>query len=166
MCAKLKAAFLKANRKYAIAYDTVCQSNNENLDSALNSHSQEEADTLTILHSLDVTKRDPFLQHYIVCSDIGVFLLLFHNYPLLCARTVFPTGRGDNKRDIDIGQAFEMLGPEKFYLHFTPSRVVTKQVNSMGIQKHLVGIHSCHRLNNSCKRLQTSEKLKVFQMMM
>ena len=39
--------------------------------------------------------------------------LLLHTYPLLCAKTVFTAGRGDNKRDLDIGQAYEMLGSEK-----------------------------------------------------
>lgn len=55
-------------------------------------HNHEEADTLMILHSIDVAKRNPF-QELTVCSpDTDVFLLLIYYQRSLCNQTVFKTG--------------------------------------------------------------------------
>ena len=55
-----------------------------NFNDDLKNHTHEEADTLMILHAVDVTKRDPFTQLFISCSDTDVFLLLIHYYDELC----------------------------------------------------------------------------------
>ena len=44
------------------------------LDQDLSDHNNEEADTLIILHALDVTKRDPFSDLVVYCSDADVLL--------------------------------------------------------------------------------------------
>ena len=54
---------------------------------------QEEADTLLILHGIDVVENEPF-QELIVCSpDTDIFFLLVSFYKSLCARTIFRTGK-------------------------------------------------------------------------
>ena len=39
----------------------------------LRTHSHEEADTLIILHAIDVAKENPFTKLYTSCSDTDVF---------------------------------------------------------------------------------------------
>ena len=57
-----------------------------------------------------------------------------------------------------------VLKSTMLYLGFTTSWVVTKQANSIS-QKHLVGRHSYLLQNKFYQRLQTSGKVKAFQMM-
>ena len=71
-------------------------------------HNQEEADTGIILHALDVTKRNPFTDLVISCSDTDVLLLLLHYFDDLCTSTVFRT----LKHDIELGEVHEHLGRE------------------------------------------------------
>ena len=42
-----------------------------------------------------------------------MFLLLVHYFPYLPGLTSFVTGKGSNKRSVDIGRACEALGPDK-----------------------------------------------------
>ena len=107
---KLKLALDETEINYVIVYDTTCETNIPNLDRSKLSHSHEEADTLLVLHCLDVAKRNPFQETYVLCSDTDVLLLLLSYYEELCAKTVF---KGNDSRDIDIGKAFESLGPDK-----------------------------------------------------
>ena len=100
----------KTEIDYFIVFDTTCVTNITDLNNDLTSHSHEEADTLIVLHCLNVAKRDPFREVYVLCSDTDVLLLLMNYYEELCAKTVF---KGNNSRDIDIGKAFEGLGQDK-----------------------------------------------------
>ena len=53
-------------------------------------HLHEEADTLTVLQSIDVAKSKPFCQLYVACSDqTDVLLLLLYFYPQICNNTIF-----------------------------------------------------------------------------
>ena len=72
-------------------------------------HSHEEADTLIVLHSIEVAKRNPFCQLYVACSDTDVLLLLLYFYPQICNNTAFHA----TTRDIDVGCAYNALGNEK-----------------------------------------------------
>ena len=69
-------------------------------------HNQEEADTIIILHSNDVARKDRSTKLTIVSPDADVFLLLIYFYPNLCTSTIFRTGKKDKARDIDIGCCF------------------------------------------------------------
>ena len=71
-------------------WDTVCKSNIGLIDQYLSNHMHEEADTLIILHALEVSRRNPFQGLFIIFSDTDVFLLLLHFYQSLCAQTIFP----------------------------------------------------------------------------
>ena len=75
----------------------------------LRTHSHEEADTLIILHAIDVAKKNPFTQLHLSCSDTDVFLLLLNYYQLICNSTIFRT----KTRDIDVGSTYNNLGEEK-----------------------------------------------------
>ena len=72
-------------------------------------HSHEEADTLIVLHSIEVAKRNPFCKLYVACSDTDVLLLLLYFYPQICNNTVFRA----TTREIDVGCAYNALGNEK-----------------------------------------------------
>lgn len=68
---------------------------NVNIPDSLLTHSQEEADTLLILHAVSV----PHEAEVVVSSpDTDVLLLLVHMYPHLPVSTVFLTGKGKLKR--------------------------------------------------------------------
>ena len=56
----------------------------------LDNNNHEEADTLLVLHSLDVAQQDPFQKPEVVSPDTDVFLLLTFNLP---EKIKFVTGR-------------------------------------------------------------------------
>ena len=68
--------------------------------------SQEEADTLLILHAVGVAHE---AQLVVSSPDTDVLLLLVHKYPYLPVSTVFLTGRGEMKRNISVGN-IQQLG--------------------------------------------------------
>ena len=70
---KLIHEFLHQNKQFVVVYDNKCETNISNFDHNLCVHCHEEADTLTVLHEIDVAKRDPFQELYIDCCDTDVF---------------------------------------------------------------------------------------------
>ena len=83
-------------------YDTKCESNLPNFDVMLLSHNQEEADTLIVLHGIDVAKRNPFDELVVSSPDTDVLLLFIYFYKDLCNQTRFLTGRAKNIQEIDV----------------------------------------------------------------
>ena len=79
----------------------------------LDNNNHEEADTLLVLRSLDVARQDPFRKLEVVSPDTVVFLLLTHYFPNLPQQTKFVTGRGNDRRSIDVAETYEALGPDK-----------------------------------------------------
>ena len=75
----------------------------------LNGHNHEEADTLMILHAIDVAECDPFRKLIVSSPDKDVFLLLIHFHQDLSSDTHFLTGIGDNRRLISISKAQQSL---------------------------------------------------------
>ena len=69
-----------------------------------------EADTSIVLHCFQIAKIDPFREVVIVCSDTDVLLMLLYHYQTLCTQTIMRVGRGDHKRDTNIGKPFEAAG--------------------------------------------------------
>ena len=59
-------------------------------------HGHEEADTLLVLHTIDVAKQDLFAECYVFSPDTDVFLLLIHFCESLPLATQFRTGRGSD----------------------------------------------------------------------
>ena len=92
-----------------VVCDNKCESDISNFDNNLRVHCHEEADTLIVLHGIDVAKRDPFQELYIDSCDTDVFLLLLYYFEKLCTRTVF---NGKNNC-VDIGMLYEVLHKEK-----------------------------------------------------
>ena len=82
-------------------------------DYGLQGHNHEEADTLIILHCFQIAKIDSFREVFIVCSDTDVLLMLLYHYQTLCTQAIMHVGRGDYKRDINIGKSLEALGDAK-----------------------------------------------------
>ena len=78
----------------------------------LDNNNHEEAGTLLVLHSLDVARQDPFRKLEVVSPDTDVSLLLTRHFPNLPQQTKFVTGRGNDRRSIDIAEAYEALGPD------------------------------------------------------
>lgn len=101
------------NKSYAVSFDTITVSNISNIGSHLNNNEHEEADTLMILHAIDVACINPFRVLHVFSPDTDVFILLIHYYTQLPTVTIFETGRGSMKRKISIGAAFEVMGPNK-----------------------------------------------------
>ena len=76
-------------------------------------HNHEEANTLLILHSIDVATMDPFKEVTIYSPDTDDFLLLVYYQPNLSSKTVFRTDRGQDVRDMEIKSAYEVIGTER-----------------------------------------------------
>ena len=106
---KLIHEFLHQNKQFVVLYDNKCETNISNFDNNIRVHCHEEADTLIVLHGIDVAERDPFQELYIDCCDTDVFLLLLYYFEKLCTRTVF-NGKNDC---VDIGMLYEVLDKEK-----------------------------------------------------
>ena len=70
-------------------------------------NSHEEADTLMIMHAIDVGEMNPF-RELVMSPGTDVLLLLIHYYQQLPTSTIFNNGRDV----VDIGRAFESLGTQ------------------------------------------------------
>ena len=93
-----------------VTYSKTTEANTENLSEEIKNHDHEEADTLLILHAIDVAKENPFKECIVLSPDTDVFLLLVHFYQVLPHVTIFRTGRGDKERDISIPKCHEAIG--------------------------------------------------------
>ena len=83
---------------------------NVDIPDSLLSHRQEEADTLLILHALNV----PNDTELVVSSpDTEVLLLLVHMNPSLPICTTFFTGKGPTKRNISVQGIYNKLGSKR-----------------------------------------------------
>jgi len=83
---------------------------NVNIPDSLLTHSQEEEDTLRILHAVSV----PHETELVVSSpDTDVLLLLVHMYPHLPVSTVFLAEKGKLKRTISVCNIYNNLGQKR-----------------------------------------------------
>ena len=105
---KLIREFLHQNKQFVVVHDNKFETNISNFGNNLHVHCHEEADTLIVLHGINVAKRDLFQELYIACFDTDVFLLFLYYFEKLCMRTVF-----NGKNDVDIGMLYEVLDKEK-----------------------------------------------------
>ena len=85
--------FENVNGGYAVSYAIKCISNLEDFAQGMRTHDHEEADTLLLLHTADVSARNPLTQLHIYSPDTDVFLLTIHKYPILFVNTAFKTIR-------------------------------------------------------------------------
>ena len=106
-------AALRNTYQIAITYSQKTISNISEFSDELMCHDHEEADTLIILHALDVTKTNPFAECIVIASDTDVFLLLVYYYEQLPMSTFFRIGTGDDERDISIQKCHFEIGPER-----------------------------------------------------
>lgn len=103
---------LETQKLFVVTYHNISISNIPGYNPKLKVHQHEEADTLIILHALDVAAKDPHCDLRIVSPDTDVLLLLIYYYPQLCIRTVFKGRKGKDIRKIEIGKAYEALTPK------------------------------------------------------
>ena len=113
--------------RYITMYSTTCDTNIPDLDPGLSNHNQEEAST--VLHSIDVTRRNPFSDLAISYSETDALLILLYYFDDLCSTTVFSTG----ERDMPLQPLAEKIG-SKVYLVFMPSLDHTRLENSLAFQ--------------------------------
>ena len=99
--------------RFAVSYSNITKSNINAIDPNLNGHNHEEADTLMILHAIDVGKQNPFRKLLVKSPDTDVFLLLIHHCQELPLDTEFVTGRGEHTRSISVVAANQVLGDER-----------------------------------------------------
>ena len=97
----IAVALEKAEKHFVITYDLVSITNIQNLDENLKSHDHEEADTLLLLHTIDVvSKRDPFCKCVVFSPDTDVFLLLVYYSEVLPQMASFRTGLMKTDEDV------------------------------------------------------------------
>ena len=111
--AKYTMDSLKDSFQIAVTFSKQTITNIPNLSADLRNHDHEEADTLLVLHAIDVAKTNPFNECVVVSPDTDVFLLLLHYYEVLPLAILFRTGRGDAERDISIKQCYESISCKK-----------------------------------------------------
>ena len=98
------------NKQFAVSFGRCTITNIEALNSEkLNGHDHEEADTLMILHAIDVAACNPFRRLIVSSPDTDVLLLLIHYYASIPSDTQFLTGSGDKTRLISISKAQQSL---------------------------------------------------------
>ena len=106
--------FRAMNKQFAVSFNTCTLTNIPSLDSELlNEHEHEEADTLMILHAIDIAAADPFRKLIVSSPDTDVLLLLVHYQAMIPPDTHFMTGSGDKTRLISVLNAKESL-PERW----------------------------------------------------
>ena len=86
------------HKKYCVVYETYCRSNILDMAPEMLEHDQEEADTIMILHAIDVSQRGPSSELCISSPDTDVFLLSIYYFPQIITKTFFRTGKGVNAR--------------------------------------------------------------------
>ena len=87
---------------YSITHNLVTVTNIQDFHIGLKNHDHEEADTLLVLHAIDVAKQDLFTECYVFSPGTDVFLLLIYYCESLPLVTYFRTRRGSDERDINI----------------------------------------------------------------
>ena len=78
--------------------------------STLVTHSQEEADTLMLLHALSIDKHAEVV---FASPDTDVFLMMIQMYPSLPCDISFLTGKGNLKRSIPVQPVYNKLGHKR-----------------------------------------------------
>ena len=78
-------------KEYVIVYGNSLLKNVANLDKQLDNYTQEEAGTSIFFHAIDVSKRDPFSELVVMCSDTDVLLLLLHYFQMISSSAIFKT---------------------------------------------------------------------------
>ena len=96
------------NVAFAVSHEFTYISNISDIDARLKDHCHKEADTYIVLHSLDVTKRNPLTDLIVYCCDTDVLLVLLHCFGELCSSTIFHTANSD----IRLWTLSSHLGPE------------------------------------------------------
>ena len=98
-------------KHYAVVFDKTVLTNIADLDSNLINYNHEEADTGIVLHAPDVSKRDPFSELVVSCSDTVVLLILLHYFDKLSSSTIFKT----INREFVLRKIYENLAPSVFH---------------------------------------------------
>ena len=83
---------------------------NVDIPCSLLTQSQEEADTLLLLHALNVSSHADLV---VSSPDTDVLVLLVYMYPSLPICTTFLTGKGRLKRNISVQSIYNNLGPKR-----------------------------------------------------
>ena len=76
------------NMDQAIVYGRTCLTNKAVLEPELQTYNHDEAGTEIVLFCTDISKRDPFTELVLSCSNADVMLILFHYFSQLCTTTV------------------------------------------------------------------------------
>ena len=79
-------------KRFVISYNTRTVSNIPEIDGRFDGNTHEEADTLMLLHAIDVAHLNPFRHVSIISPDTSVFLLLIHYYPQIPVLVSFESG--------------------------------------------------------------------------
>ena len=108
-CISYSKAHPEKLKKFLVTSGTVTKGNTS-VPAQLLTHSQEEADTLVILHALTVEKH---AEVTIDSPDTDIFILLIHRCSELPLDTRFLTGKGKTRRSIPIKQIYDALGEKR-----------------------------------------------------
>ena len=95
---------------FSVTYAKITETSIPTMSLELMNHNRKEADTLLILHALDVAKHNSFKECIVLSPNTDVFLLFIYYYQSLPHLTYFLTGRGEHQRNIDIKSCYEAIG--------------------------------------------------------
>ena len=80
---RTRAAKQRDSIRFLITYAKITETNIPKMSLELTNYDHEEAETLLILHALDVTKYNAFKECIVLSPDTDVFLLLIYSYKSL-----------------------------------------------------------------------------------
>ena len=80
---------LKDSSQIAVTFSKQTITNIPDFSPDLRNHDHEEADTLLVLHAIDVVKTNSFNECVVVSPNTNIFLLLLHYYEVLPPAILF-----------------------------------------------------------------------------
>ena len=131
----------RIGKKYVVTYDQVTKTNINEYPRELLQNDHGEADTLIILHAIEVANRNHFCECIISSPDTDVFLLLIHFYENSFARLLYLEQEGGRKNETSmLENAMKPLAliKQKQYSVSTHSQVVTNTCIQGQVEKQLV----------------------------
>ena len=91
-----------------ILYGNSLPTNVANLDKQPDNYTKEETETSIVFHLRDGTKRDPFSELVVMCSDTDVLFILLHYFERISSSTIFKT----SEHEYTLRKTHENLTPD------------------------------------------------------
>lgn len=129
----------KSKRKIVTATRESVQSNSPDIQPKTGISTQEEADTLVVLHALEITSTGASVDFF--TQDTDWFVLLLRRFEQLGHMPNILTGTSESRRKVELCKIFDKLGADKSKalpaVHALTGTDTTGHINGIGKQRAL-----------------------------